>query len=65
VRENIQRRQGLLTSLGLGGLLFVFGQNPAFYPFIVTQFGRTIGPVNRDRFVKALKAVMKYLGQIP
>jgi hypothetical protein len=65
VRENIQRRQGLLTSLGLGGLLFVFGQNPAFYPFIVTQFGRIIGPVNRERFVKALKAVMKYLGQIP
>jgi len=64
VRENIQRRQGLLTSLGLGGLLFVFGQNPAFYPFIVTQFGRTIGPVNRDRLVKALKAVIKYLGQI-
>ena len=65
VRENIQRRQGLLTSLGLGGLLFVFGQNPAFYPFIVTQLGRTIGPVNRERLVKALKAIMKYLGQIP
>jgi len=65
VRQNIQRRQGLLTSLGSLGLLVFFGQNPTFYPFIVTQFGRIIGRGQSERLIRALKAVIRYLGQIP
>jgi len=65
VRENIERRQGLLTNLLTkvlwGGLLFVFGQNPSFYAFIVSQFGRFIGAGNRGRLIGALKAFVKYL----
>jgi hypothetical protein len=74
VRENIQRHQGFLTGLkwGLGGGAFLITQvvqNPAFYPFLITQFGRLIGADNRGRLSGALKAALKYLlkhlGQIP
>jgi hypothetical protein len=46
-------------------LLFVFGQNPLFLPFVVSQIGRTIGNKNTDRVIAFLKDVIKFLGKRP
>ena len=65
LRETIQSRQGLLTRVGFAGLIFVFGQNPLFLPFIASQIGRTIGNQNTDRVIAFLKELIKFLGKRP
>ena len=65
VREIIQSRQGVLTRVGWAGLIFVCGQNPFFFPLIVTQFGRIIGNQNRERFIAFLKELVKVLEKKP